>query len=313
MNMLARAAIALLALAAASPALAQSGSSVVFPMGYAPGESPCVKQSNGTCVPVDAANPMPTARQDGTPVTVTPASSLNAVLFTADTLTYGGVGFQLTGTLSGTATFQWSDDGTNWVTGQAMNSSGVFVSTAVNSGALSAFYFPAQHRYVRAVLTAYASGTVSGTAYLRYSSVDPTGASTPVTFPASPVVWLSTRQDTLSAIAFSSYTYTAAASTNSTLIASGSHRIVGGMVCNTAASIRFPKFYNKATAPTVGTDTPSAVVPVNAGACVSLSTFVSIYGQVFPLGLGMGITGGIADNDNTAVSAGDVLVSVLYL
>lgn len=49
-----------LALALLSPlATAQTGSSVQFPAGWAPGQSPCVKQGDGTCVPVSASNPLP--------------------------------------------------------------------------------------------------------------------------------------------------------------------------------------------------------------------------------------------------------------
>ena len=49
------AALALLA----APAAAQVGSGVFFPAGPAPGSSPCVKQADGTCVPVSATNPLP--------------------------------------------------------------------------------------------------------------------------------------------------------------------------------------------------------------------------------------------------------------
>jgi hypothetical protein len=43
------------AVSISATAPAQStGSSVVFPSGWAPGQSPCVKQSDGTCAPVSA-------------------------------------------------------------------------------------------------------------------------------------------------------------------------------------------------------------------------------------------------------------------
>ncbi|MDY0958866.1 hypothetical protein SOM26_09240 [Sphingomonas sp. CFBP8993] len=37
------------------------GSSVQFPGGYAPGSAPCVRQADGSCVPVGAAAPLPVA------------------------------------------------------------------------------------------------------------------------------------------------------------------------------------------------------------------------------------------------------------
>ncbi|MEG3092119.1 hypothetical protein [Sphingomonas sp. PB1R3] len=37
------------------------GSSVQFPGGYAPGSAPCVRQADGSCVPVGPAAPLPVA------------------------------------------------------------------------------------------------------------------------------------------------------------------------------------------------------------------------------------------------------------
>lgn len=58
MKMLFRAALALLVVSA-WPAHAQNATSVQAPAGFAPMQAPCVKQVDGTCVPVSAANPMP--------------------------------------------------------------------------------------------------------------------------------------------------------------------------------------------------------------------------------------------------------------
>jgi hypothetical protein len=52
----------LVAASISATAPAQStGSSVIFPSGWAPGQSPCVKQSDGTCAPVSATTPLPIA------------------------------------------------------------------------------------------------------------------------------------------------------------------------------------------------------------------------------------------------------------
>ena len=54
--------VAALAAAMLMPALAAAqsvGSSVIFPSGWAPGQSVCVKQPDGTCVPVGPAAPLP--------------------------------------------------------------------------------------------------------------------------------------------------------------------------------------------------------------------------------------------------------------
>ena len=48
-----------------SLAVAQSGTSVQFPAGWAPGTSVCVKQVNGTCLPVSVDNPLPVTGASG--------------------------------------------------------------------------------------------------------------------------------------------------------------------------------------------------------------------------------------------------------
>lgn len=121
-------------------------------------------QSGGTSQNVTA--------QDMAPVTATPGASLNAVLFTADTSGYGGVAFSLGGTFVGTITFQASEDNITY--------SNVSVQTALLAATGSAtapglFYYPASHRYFRAQITAYTSGTISPVAYLRASVATPVG------------------------------------------------------------------------------------------------------------------------------------------
>ncbi len=67
MKNLLRRALSLALVSIAMPAAAQSvGSSVVFPSGWAPGQAPCIKQVDGTCVPVSAANPLPVAGRSTT-------------------------------------------------------------------------------------------------------------------------------------------------------------------------------------------------------------------------------------------------------
>lgn len=44
----------------ALPAAAQTASSIQAPAGYAPMQAPCVRQADGTCVPVSTTAPMPT-------------------------------------------------------------------------------------------------------------------------------------------------------------------------------------------------------------------------------------------------------------
>ena len=73
-------------------------------------------------------------------------------------------------------------------------------------------------------------------------------------------------------------------------------------VSNVTASTIYVKLYNKATAPTVGSDVPIFTLPVAAGATVNVG-FAPI-GKRLPLGLGIAVTAGAAATDTAAVTVG---------
>jgi hypothetical protein len=81
------------------------------------------------------------------------------------------------------------------------------------------------------------------------------------------------------------------------LVVAGAHQVYGYYLFNAAASVRYIKFYNKATAPTVGTDTPVMTYPLPAGAAANVA-FPN--GVAFSLGIGVGATTGLADNSTGA-------------
>lgn len=101
----------------------------------------------------------------------------------------------------------------------------------------------------------------------------------------------------------------AAASTNSTNLKGSAGVVLGYALYNNTASAKFFKFYDKATAPTVGTDTPAftIIIPASGGANVSFET-----GVPFSTGIGYGITGAVTDADTTATAADDVHGFVLW-
>ena len=101
-----------------------------------------------------------------------------------------------------------------------------------------------------------------------------------------------------------------AASTNATLIKGSAGTLHSLVLSNNGGAAAFAKLYNKATAPTVGTDVPVAVIPVPAGGFASLDV---VNGIPFSLGIGLAITNLIADADATAVAAGQVKVMAGYL
>lgn len=109
---------------------------------------------------------------------------------------------------------------------------------------------------------------------------------------------------------FSVYRKIAAADTNAAVIQAGVTKLAAYMMYNTAASARYVKFYNKATAPTVGTDTPVLTVAIPANSAAEI--LIGEPGLNFDSGLGIGIVTGAADSNTTAPSAADVVVNVLY-
>lgn len=101
----------------------------------------------------------------------------------------------------------------------------------------------------------------------------------------------------------------AAASTNSTSLKASAGRVFRIIASNTTATNKYLKFYNKATAPTVGTDTPMLTVLVPPNNTIEINGTFPIY---FATGIGYAITGGAASADTTAVAAGDVIVHIGY-
>lgn len=97
--------------------------------------------------------------------------------------------------------------------------------------------------------------------------------------------------------------------TNATLVKAGPSQLFTIEVYNVSAALRFLKFYNKATAPTVGTDTPVICLPIGVGLNRGV-TFVN--GCDFPLGLGYATTVLGTDADTSAITAGDLFGSITY-
>lgn len=81
-----------------------------------------------------------------------------------------------------------------------------------------------------------------------------------------------------------------------------------------ATTTCYLKFYDKATAPDPSVDTPVYVVPLaSAGSAVGKpEQFVWPEGLRFKVGIAYAIVTGIADNDNTGVTAANVEISGSY-
>lgn len=101
-----------------------------------------------------------------------------------------------------------------------------------------------------------------------------------------------------------------AATTNATSVKATGGSLNDMTISNNGANPAYVKLYNKASAPTVGTDTPVRVVMCPAGQTVQLG--FGTYGLRFATGIAFAITGGAANNDTTAVAAAQVIVGMSY-
>lgn len=103
---------------------------------------------------------------------------------------------------------------------------------------------------------------------------------------------------------------TTAATTNATSVKTTAGNIFELGVTNIGASPIYLKLYNKASAPTVGTDIPILTIPIPANGFLSYE-FGSV-GKRFTTGIAYAITGAVGDTDTTAIAAGSKL-SLTYI
>jgi hypothetical protein len=96
----------------------------------------------------------------------------------------------------------------------------------------------------------------------------------------------------------------AAATTNATSVKASAGRLYKVRGYNAAATVRYLKIYNKASAPTVGTDTPVLTITLKPLDVFDVD-FVNI-GQFFATGIAYALTTGSADADTGALTLADI-------
>lgn len=248
------------------------------------------------------------ANDTGNPIPVGPAAQLNVTgsasanntdLISVACNEFRSVNFQITGTWVGTISYQVSNDNTNWlalfcIASNATSAAGATTTNVLQYGALTGYQF------FRIRFTAYTSGTASVTAFFNKENV-PT-ATLPVS-PTNTVVASTTSSGT------SLFTVNSAATTNGAAIKTSAGNLYGISAMNASASTKFVRFFNKASAPTVGTDVPIMVVAVPATSSKEIEYVPAVR---FSTGIAVAITGGAAATDATAVAAGDVQLLVSF-
>ncbi|MDB5165035.1 MAG: hypothetical protein JWL89_661 [Candidatus Saccharibacteria bacterium] len=228
------------------------------------------------------------------------AGSLNADGYPAtDVSIYNFLSVQITGTWVGTITFQASNDNSTWFSTTLINTGGTNTAGNISTSANGMFYGPVTGQYFRVRMTSYTSGTASVSTVLKTIPVATHSVGT-----ASLLAGRTTG-------GLAGFRIKSAASTNATLVKASAAGLYGLVLSNDNAAKRYFKIYNKATAPTVGTDTPVTTILIPPSSTVSV-TMSDIAVSTLPTGLSFAITGAITDADTSAIGADDVHGLIWY-
>lgn len=101
-----------------------------------------------------------------------------------------------------------------------------------------------------------------------------------------------------------------AATTNATSVKASAGQLYALQVINLNAATRYLKLYNKATAPTVGTDVPVQTLPIPPNSTTGGGFVLPVpVGMEFTTGIAFALTTGVADADVGAVAANEIIVN----
>jgi hypothetical protein len=231
---------------------------------------------------------------------------INTVLLTVDLLRYNGVSIQcVTMGTAGVVTPEWSNDNTTWLAATIFTQAG---ASALTFNAAGLWVAPVHARYMRLRLS---TATTAGTTNIQVHALAGRPQNWLATQPVSGTVTATVTAGTVNPVVPATpYILNSAATTNEALILTGTSGLQAFYATNTGATPAFVKLYNKATAP-ISTDVPAMILPVPAAVSgvPGVATLpIGFSGFRFALGLGIRITGAVADNDTTAVAAGQVKV-----
>lgn len=237
----------------------------------------------------------------------------NGQTWVIDTLGFRSLTLHLFATaMTATLTYEQSNDGINWASVIGLDPAVLTTSAGTVSdspaGSLNRVrVFSCLCRFFRVRVSAYTSGSVVGSAFLRTLDVEPAMPTIPlIAGPTQPVSGTVTTNTGLGTGApgntVSRIRAAAAANQDANLIKASAGNVSDIVLVNQAAAAKFVKFYNLATSPT----SASAVfftIPLRAGQEIVMNFSTPLR---FGTGIGYRITNLIADADATAVTADDV-------
>lgn len=257
--------------------------------------------------------------------TVTGDISAVAGTVSIDCQRFSGIALQVHGTFAAmNCTFEVSNNSTNgtdgnWGVIQAARSNANTAETATgNLSANPAYLWEVSvnpYKWFRVRCTARTSGTqtwtlVPGSYATEVTPVVQVTGTQPVSGTVTATVTAGTVNPVVPA---TPYFLNAAATTNGALIITGTSNVSSFYATNEGASTAYVKLYNKATAPTVGTDIPEMIIPVPAAAAGVpgvANPRIGFHGFRFALGLGISVTRNAVYTDTTAIAANEVKVKL---
>ena len=283
---------------------------------------------NATLVAIDGK--LPALSSGRLPTVTTPAAvaavtgNITAVAGTlaADVASASNVTMYVTGTFAGhNCTFEASiDGGTTWFGVQAVrtNANTIEATTGVLGAAPAYAWKLAVNSFtnVRVRATAHTSGTAAWRIQPSSMATEP-GPAVPVHGVTQSGTWNIGTVTTVTAAAATttpangtSYNAVSAASTNATSVKASAGNLFEITASNVTATATFVKLYNKASAPTVGTDVPVLTISVPANTTVAMQ--FGSQGKRFATGIALAVTAAAAATDAAAAVAG-VQLNATYI
>ena len=283
---------------------------------------------NATLVAIDGK--LPALSSGRLPTVTTPAAvaavtgNITAVAGTlaADVASASNVTMYVTGTFAGhNCTFEASiDGGTTWFGVQAVrtNANTIEATTGVLGAAPAYAWELSVNSFtnVRVRATAHTSGTAAWRIQPSSMATEP-GPAVPVHGVTQSGTWNIGTVTTVTAAAATttpangtSYNAVSAASTNATSVKASAGNLFEITASNVTATATFVKLYNKASAPTVGTDVPVLTIPVPANTTVAMQ--FGSQGKRFATGIALAVTAAAAATDTAAAVAG-VQLNATYI
>ena len=283
---------------------------------------------NATLVAIDGK--LPALSSGRLPTVTTPAAvaavtgNITAVAGTlaADVASASNVTMYVTGTFAGhNCTFEASiDGGTTWFGVQAVrtNANTIEATTGVLGAAPAYAWKLSVNSFtnVRVRATAHTSGTAAWRIQPSSMATEP-GPAVPVHGVTQSGTWNIGTVTTVTAAAATttpangtSYNAVSAASTNATSVKASAGNLFEITASNVTATATFVKLYNKASAPTVGTDVPVLTISVPANTTVAMQ--FGSQGKRFATGIALAVTAVAAATDTAAAVAG-VQLNATYI